>query len=244
MEHHAYRTIFLSDLHLGGKCNYSGLLNFLDHNNAETWYLVGDILDFWAINRTKFWSSEATAILQKFLLKARCGQRLVVLPGNHDPELRHLEGFMLDNIEVVERATFTTADGATFTVLHGDVFDAVIGHAKWLAKIGAVVYDWLVDLNMLLNWFRRLFGMDYWSFSAIIKEAVKSTVSYVSDFEESIAELARQDGTDGVICGHIHTPCKKYIGDVLYINIGDWVESLTAVVEHEDGRMELMRYSH
>jgi UDP-2,3-diacylglucosamine pyrophosphatase LpxH len=239
-----YRTIFISDLHLGGPCNYSGLQDFLINNDANTWYLIGDILDFWAIRRSKVWPNEASAIIQQLLKKAKAGQKLIVLPGNHDPEIRQLEQFEFGNVTIVERAIFISAAGIKLTVLHGDVFDAVIGHAQWLAKIGAFIYDWLVSLNMSLNWLRRLFGWEYWSFSASIKKAVKSAVSYVSDFEESLVELAIQEGTDGVICGHIHTPDFKYVKNILYLNCGDWVESLTAIVEDHNGQLTLMRYNH
>jgi len=240
---HCYRTIFVSDTHLGGSCNEKAFLNFLRDNDAPTWYIVGDFLDFWAIKRSKSWPQNCSLILQEIFRKARKGQRFFIIPGNHDPELRVFKGFELGNISVLEKAVFTTAAGKRYVVFHGDVFDSVIGHALWLAKTFAVFYDWLVDLNTFLNWFRKLFGMEYRSFSAIIKKAAKNMVSYVSDFEDSIVELARHDGTDGVICGHIHTPDMKIIKGIEYINTGDWVESLTAVVEHDDGRLELKHYT-
>jgi UDP-2,3-diacylglucosamine pyrophosphatase LpxH len=239
-----YRTIIISDFHLAGACNRSGLHRFLEENDADTWYLNGDIIDFWALRRSRSWTNEDSGIIQKLLKKARHGQRIIVLPGNHDPNLRHLIGFELGNISVIEKALFETIDGRKFIVMHGDVFDSVIGHAQGLAKIGAVVYDWLVTLNTSLNWIRRLFGLEYWSFSAAIKKAVKEAVSYVSDFEQSVMELARSEKVDGIICGHIHTPCIKKIDEVLYINCGDWVESLTAVVETDLGELELIRSNH
>ena len=144
---------------------------------------------------------------------------------------------------MVNKAVFETAAGKKYIVIHGDIFDSVIGHALWLAKIGAVAYDMLVWLNTSLNWVRKLFGMPFWSLSAAIKRVVKSAVSYVSDFEASLAELAKQNKMDGVICGHIHTPAEKMIDGIEYWNTGDWVESLTAVVEHDDGRLELKHYT-
>ena len=237
-----YRTIFISDLHLGGACNYPALLNFLSDNDAETWYIVGDFLGLWEVRRSKSWPAEANTVIQKILHKVRDGSKFVLLPGNHDPELRFFEGFSLGGVEVVDKAIFTAADGRKFLVIHGDVFDPVIGHAKWLAKFGSVLYDGLVAFNASTNWVRKIFGLPFWSFSAAIKGAVKGAVAYAGDFEASLLELAHQQGTDGVICGHIHTPAMKEINGLLYINCGDFVESLTAVVEHDNGRLELVYY--
>ena len=238
-----YRTIFISDMHLGGSCCEDAFLGFLRDHDANIWYIVGDFLDFWAIKRSKSWPQNCSVIIQKILRKARKGQRFIIIPGNHDPELRLFEDFELGNISVVNKAVFETAAGKKYIVIHGDIFDSVIGHALWLAKIGAVAYDMLVWLNTSLNWVRKLFGMPFWSLSAAIKRVVKSAVSYVSDFEASLAELAKQNKMDGVICGHIHTPAEKMIDGIEYWNTGDWVESLTAVVEHDDGRLELKHYT-
>jgi UDP-2,3-diacylglucosamine pyrophosphatase LpxH len=238
-----YRTIFISDLHLGGSCNEVAFLNFLRDNDALVWYIVGDFLDFWAIKRHKSWSPGCSLIIQKILRKARKGERFIIIPGNHDTELRIFQDFKLDNISFLEKATFTTAAGKRYAVLHGDIFDSVIGHALWLSKIGAVAYDALVRLNTSLNWVRKIFGFPFWSFSAAIKRVVISAVSYVSDFEASLIELAKQYKMDGVICGHIHTQAMKHVDGIEYINTGDWVESLTAVVENDDGSLELKHYT-
>lgn len=240
MDAHRYRTIFISDTHLGGACNYSALLNFLKENEADTWYIVGDFLGLWEAKRARRWPSEANTVIQKILRKARKGSKFVILPGNHDSELRWFEGFELGNIEVVEKCVFESASGRKFLVIHGDIFDPVMGHAKWLAKVGSVLYDWLVALNTSMNWVRKLFGLNFRSFSAIIKKRVKEAVAYIGDFEESLLELARTEGADGVICGHIHTPALR--PEDGYINCGDWVESLTAIVEHHDGRLELIHF--
>jgi UDP-2,3-diacylglucosamine pyrophosphatase LpxH len=237
-----YRTIFISDTHLGGACNYSALLNFLRDNEADTWYIVGDFLGLWEVRRSRTWPAEANTVVQKVLRKARKGSKIVLLPGNHDSELRLFEGFDIGNIDIVDKCVFTGLLGRKFLVIHGDLFDPVMGHAKWLAKIGSVLYDWLVALNTSVNWFRRLFGMKFRSFSALIKKRVKEAVAYVGDFEESLLELAKTEGADGVICGHIHTPALDE--NKGYFNCGDWVESLTAIVEHHDGRFELIHYNH
>lgn len=239
-----YRTIFISDTHLGGACNYSALLNFLRDNDADTWYIVGDFLGLWEVRRSRNWPTEANTVIQKILRKARKGSKFILLPGNHDPELRFFEGFELGGIEVVDKTIFESKLGRKFLVIHGDIFDPVIGHAKWLAKVGSVLYDALVALNATMNWFRKLLGMNFWSFSAVVKKAVKGAVSYVGDFEDSLLELARQEGATGVICGHIHTPKMKEVDGTLYYNCGDWVESLSAIVENEDGTFELVFADH
>jgi UDP-2,3-diacylglucosamine pyrophosphatase LpxH len=235
-----YRTIFISDTHLGGACNYSALLNFLRDNEADTWYIVGDFLGLWEVRRSRTWPAEANTVVQKVLRKARKGSKVVILPGNHDSELRLFEGFDIGNIDIVDKCIFTGLLGRKLLVIHVDLFDPVMGHAKWLAKVGSVLYDWLVRLNTSVNWFRRLFGMKFRSFSAVIKKRVKEAVAYVGDFEESLLELAKSEGADGVVCGHIHTPALDEAKG--YFNCGDWVESLTAIVEHEDGRFELIHY--
>jgi UDP-2,3-diacylglucosamine pyrophosphatase LpxH len=237
-----YRTIFISDTHLAGACDYEALHSFLHDNHADTWYIVGDFIDFWALRRNKKWPAEASLIIQKLLREARKGSKIILLPGNHDPELRSLEEFKLANIEVVDKAVFETASGKKYIVIHGDLFDTVIGHATWIAQIGAIGYDCLVWLNHKSNWIRKIFKLSNWSLSAAIKKKVKSAVNYISNFETSLSKLASQEGVDGVICGHIHTAEIKLIDQIIYINTGDWVESRTAVVEHPDGVLELKHY--
>ena len=238
-----YRTILISDTHLGGPCNDTALLSFLRDNDADTWYIVGDFLDSWAIKRSRSWPMSHSVILQKILRKARKGQKFIILPGNHDSELRSFEGYELGNISVVDKAIYTTSAGKKYVVIHGDLFDSVIGHAEWLARIGAAAYDALILFNTSLNWIRKIFGLPFWSMSAAIKKMVKSAVSYVSHFEGALTELARQHQADGVVCGHIHCPVMKMTDGIHYVNTGDWVESLTAVVEHEDGTLELKYYT-
>ena len=243
----SYRTIFISDTHLGGACNYQALLNFLRENDADTWYIVGDFLGLWELRRAKTWPPEANTVIQKILRKARKGSKFILLPGNHDPELGIFKGFELGGIEVVDKTIFNALDGRKFLVIHGDLFDPVMGHALWLAKLGSVLYDWLVSLNQSMNWFRKLLGMKFLSFSAVIKKAVKGAVAYAGDYEASLREMARQSGANGVVCGHIHTAALKDEGwdGISYFNCGDFVESLTAIVEHSDtGRFELIHYDN
>jgi len=233
-----YRTIFISDTHLGGPCNHSALKDFLYNNDADTWYIVGDFLDLWAGG----WSVDDNMVIQALINKTNAGQRIIIIPGNHDSNLRHFEHSHIGGVEIVDNTIFTTSAGKTYLVLHGDLFDAVIGHAVWLAKMGAVGYNILILLNKSMNFVRKIFHLPYWSFSAAIKKTVKRAVSYISDFKNSLVHLTYTYGTYGVICGHTHTPEHICIGYVDYINTGDWVESLTAVVELPDGTLELKYY--
>ena len=233
-----YRTIFISDLHLGGSCNHSALKEFLHNNDADTWYIVGDFLDLWAGG----WCLDDSLIIQSLISKTNGGQRIIIIPGNHDAILRAFEHTHLGGVEIVDNTIFTTSSGRTYLVLHGDLFDVVIGHAVWLARMGSVGYTILIFLNKTMNIFRKLFHLPYWSFSAAIKKTVKRAVSYISDFKNSLVQLTHTYGTQGVICGHIHTPEHSYFRGVEYFNAGDWVESLTAIVELPDGTLELKYY--
>ena len=233
-------AIFISDLHIGGSCNYSALLDFLRDNDARRWYLVGDIIDMWAISRSRKWPNEASLVIQKFLQKARRGEEIILLPGNHDAKLREFVNFEFGNIKIVDEVIHETG-GKKYLVLHGDAFDLVIGHAEWMARIGSVAYDFLVSFNSFFNTVRQFFGLPFWSLSARIKKAVKHAVSYMSDFEKSLVEVAKQRKVDGIICGHIHTPAIKNIDEILYLNAGDWVESRTALIEN-NGNIDLVHY--
>jgi UDP-2,3-diacylglucosamine pyrophosphatase LpxH len=237
-----YRSIFISDCHLAGACDYEALHKFIHDNQADTWYIVGDFIDFWALRRNKKWPWQASLIVQKLLRESRKGSKIVLLPGNHDSEFEYLKDFKISNIEVADKVIFETVIGKKYVVIHGDIFDSVITHAVWLAMIGSVGYDFLVCLNHGSNKLRKFFKLKNWSLSAAIKKKVKSAVNYISDFESSLVELARTEGVDGIICGHIHCPEMKTIDGIEYINTGDWVESRTAVVENCDGNLELKFY--
>jgi UDP-2,3-diacylglucosamine pyrophosphatase LpxH len=239
-----YRALFLSDVHLGTKASRAGeLVEFLRAADAETIYLVGDIIDGWALKGGWYWPQSHNDVAQKILRKARKGARVVYLPGNHDEFLRGFYGTHLGGIEVQETAIHTSASGERYLVLHGDAFDFVIRHAKWLAHLGDAAYDFALFLNRIASAARRRIGMPYWSLSAWAKLKVKNAVNVISAFEDALAAEARRVGAHGVICGHIHHAVSRDIGGVRYMNTGDWVESLTALVEYHDGRFEIIRWA-
>jgi UDP-2,3-diacylglucosamine pyrophosphatase LpxH len=239
-----FRTLFISDVHLGTRGSQADrLLDFLRLHDADTIYLVGDIFDGWQLRANWYWPQAHNDLVQKLLRKARKGARIVYIPGNHDELLRDYYGTHFGGIEVMENAIHESADGRRYLVIHGDLFDVVIRHARWLAKLGDKAYDTAIAVNTVFNQLRRRFGFGYWSLSQWAKQKVKTAVSYMGEFEEVLAEEARRHGADGVICGHIHNAMIRDIGDVRYINCGDWVESCTAVAEHPDGRFEIIAWT-
>lgn len=241
--HKRYRALFLSDIHLGTRgCQADLLLDFLKLNDAETVYLVGDIVDGWRLKRSWYWPQEHNDVVQKILRKGRKGSRIVYAPGNHDEFLRDFFGTHFGGIEVVDTIVHEAADGRRYLVIHGDQFDVVIRHAKWLAFFGDKAYGLALNVNTVLNLVRRKLGLTYWSLSAWAKLKVKNAVSFIGRFEEALSEEARRRGVDGVICGHIHHAADRDIDGVHYINTGDWVESCTAVAEHHDGTFEVIRW--
>ena len=238
-----YRTLFISDVHLGTRaCQAQMLIDFLQENDAETIYLVGDIVDFWRIKRGAVWPQTHNDVLQKLLGKVREGARVIYIPGNHDEGLRDYCGTKFGGIEIMRDAVHETASGKRFLVIHGDEFDVVVRYARWLAFLGDRGYQLALWTNWPLNFVRRRFGLGYWSLSAYLKNRVKSAVNFIGDFETSLSDEAKRRNVEGVICGHIHHAASKMFGDVHYINTGDWVESCTAVVEGTDGSLELVRW--
>jgi UDP-2,3-diacylglucosamine pyrophosphatase LpxH len=239
-----YRALFLSDVHLGAKgCQAEALLEFLRHHDADTIYLVGDIVDGWRLRTGWYWPQTHNDVVQKLLRKARKGMRIIYVPGNHDEFLREFYGTHFGGIEVCETALHVAADGKRYLVIHGDVFDVVVRHARWLAYFGDWAYVTALALSTCINVVRRFFGLTYWSLSAWAKLKVKNAVNFIGRFEETLAAEARRRGVDGVVCGHIHSAAHRDMEGLAYINTGDWVESCTAVVEHDDGRMELIRWA-
>lgn len=240
-----YRTLFLSDVHLGTPdCQAPMLLDFLREHDAATIYLVGDIVDCWRMKRRGFyWPQSHNDVVQKLLRKGRAGARIVYVPGNHDEVLRQYQGVHFGGIEVCDRVIHETADGKRLLVLHGDQFDMVVLNHKWLAHLGDWAYAVAMWANKWLNRGRRLLGMEYWSISKWAKLKVKRAVNHIGDFETVLAEEARKEGADGIVCGHIHHAANGMIGSVRYLNTGDWVESCTAIVEHEDGRLEIIDWA-
>lgn len=239
----SYRTLFISDIHLGTRTSQAEmLLDFLKHTEADTIYLVGDIIDFWRIKRGAVWPQTHNDVLQKILRKARKGTRVIFIPGNHDEGIRDYAGMHFGGIEIERQAEHVTADGRRFVVLHGDEYDVIVRYARWLALLGDRGYEFALWCNGPLNFIRRRLGLGYWSLSAYLKHRVKRAANFIGAFEANLADEARRRHVDGIICGHIHHAASRMIDGVHYINTGDWVESCTAVGETETGEMELIRW--
>ncbi len=240
-----YRAIWISDIHLGTRgCKAEFLLDFLRHNESEYLYLVGDIVDGWRLTRSWYWTQSHNDVIQKLLRKARKGAKVFYIPGNHDDWLRDYTQIQMGGVWLVDEAIHVTADGRRMLIIHGDAFDGVVRYARWIALLGDWAYDNVLKLNHYYNLARRKLGYPYWSLSAYLKSKVKNAVSYISNFESAVAAEAQRRGTDGVICGHIHKAEIREISGILYCNDGDWVESCTALVEHFDGRFELVEWIH
>ena len=238
------RTVWISDLHLGtAGCQAAALLAFLREVECETLYLVGDIVDGWQLKRSWYWPQSHNDVVQKILRKARKGTRVVFVPGNHDEFARRYVGHSFGGVEVVDECIHLTADGRRLWVTHGDLFDGVVQCARWLAHLGDAAYEFTLRANRWFNVARARMGLPYWSLSRYLKLKVKRAVSYVGDFEAAVAREARRRGANGVVCGHIHHAEIRTIDGVLYCNDGDWVESLTALVERHDGRLEILDFS-
>lgn len=238
------RALFISDVHLGTRgCQAELLLDFLRHHDAETLYLVGDIVDGWRLRRTWYWPQPHNDVVQKLLRKGRKGGRIIYLPGNHDEFLRDYVGTHFGGIEVVEKIIHETADGRRLLVIHGDQFDVVVRHARWLAFLGDWAYRSALITNTYLNLVRRRLGFSYWSLSAWAKLKVKNAVNFIGAFEEALAREAHEALVDGVVCGHIHHAAIHDRYGIEYVNCGDWVESCTAVAENHDGRLEIINWT-
>ena len=235
-----FRAIWISDVHLGtAGCRADHLLDFLKHNESDYLYLVGDIVDGWQLKKSWYWKQSHNDVVQKVLRKARKGTHVVYVPGNHDEAARHYTGLDFGGIAIRREAEHRTADGKRLLIIHGDEFDGVIQHVKWLAYVG----DSILELNRSFNWIRSRLGLPYWSLSQYLKHKVKNAVNFISNFEEILAGEARRRGFDGVVCGHIHKAEVRDIGGITYGNSGDWVESLSALVEHADGRLEVVYWT-
>jgi len=238
------RSVFLSDIHLGTRgCQADRLLDFLREHPSEYLFLLGDIVDFWAMNRGVVWTQDQNTVVQKVLRRARHGDKVILVPGNHDEALREYHGLSFGDIRVAEEYVHRAADGRRFLLIHGDEFDQVTRYHRWLAVAGDLGYNLLVRINGWLSWIRRHLGLPgYWSLAGYAKRKVKTAINFIFDFEDSVIRAARERGLDGVICGHIHWAAIRHSGGLTYINCGDWVDSCTAVVEHDDGRMELVHW--
>lgn len=239
-----YRAIFISDVHLGTRgCKAEYLLDFLKHNEADYVYLVGDIIDCWRLSKGWFWPQSHNDVVQKLLRKARKGTQVIYVPGNHDEPLRDYDDHAFGDVQVMNEAVHVTADGRRLLIIHGDAFDGIMRYAPWLAKLGDSAYTGALALNQWFNRARHALGYPYWSLSAYLKSRVKDAVKFIGDFEHTVAAEAKRRGFDGVVCGHIHQAALKEIDGILYANDGDWVESCTALVEHRDGRLEIIEWA-
>jgi UDP-2,3-diacylglucosamine pyrophosphatase LpxH len=238
-----WRAIWLSDIHLGTRgCQAERLLDFLRDNESDTLYLVGDIVDGWRLKRWWYWPQSHNDVVQKILRKARKGTKVIYIPGNHDEAARNYCGLLFGGVELRFEAIHETADGRKLLVIHGDQFDTVVRHARWLAMLGDWAYALALRTNLVLNAVRRAFGLNYWSLSAWLKHKVKNAVEYIGRFEAAVASEGRRRGVDGVVCGHIHHAEIRMIEGILYCNDGDWVESCTALVEDHDGALTVLRW--
>ena len=239
-----YKTIFISDLHIGStQCQADTLLDFLKHNESEKLYLVGDIIDFWALSKRVYWPRDHNTIIQKILRKARHDTKVIYVPGNHDENVREYDEHVFGDIEVRNSIVHTTVDGKRFLVVHGDEYDTIAKYHQWIAKLGSKGYDFLLEVNRAVRAVRRVMGIQsHFSLAAYIKFKVKNAVQFISDYEESIVMTLKDEGLDGVICGHIHHAEIKELDGFLYVNTGEFVESCTAIVEHDCGRLELIRW--
>ena len=236
-----HRAGWISDVHLGTRGSQAAaLLEFLRDHEFETLYLVGDLLDIWSLRRRRYWPQSHNDVIQKLLRKSRKGTRLVYIPGNHDEFVAEFPG-EFGNVEIVPQAIHTTADGRRILVMHGHELDTVVQNMGWLAHVGDIGYQLLLQLNRPVHWVRNRLGLAPWSLSAYVKSRVKNAVNFIGDFEEAIGRYAQDHGAQAVLCGHIHTPAIRQIGEISYYNSGDWVESCTALIEDGTGRITMWR---
>lgn len=239
-----YRAIWISDIHLGSTgAQAEHLLEFLKYNESNYLYLVGDIIDGWSLAKRWYWPQSHNDVIQKILRKARKGTKITFIPGNHDEGARTFLGITFGDIKIKNETFHKTARNEKLWVIHGDLFDEVMQHARWLAYIGDSAYTFLLWLNKWFNRIRRLLNLPYWSLSHFLKLKVKKAVSFINAFETLMVKEASRRGCDGVVCGHIHKSELKKINNKIYANDGDWVESLTALVEHQNGELEIIYWA-
>lgn len=235
------RTAWISDIHLGTRASGAArLLDFLREYDFEMLYIVGDLIDIWQMRRSRYWPQQHNDVIQKILRKSRKGTRVIYIPGNHDEMISSFCG-VYGAITIQKHAIHRTADGRRILVIHGHELDTVVQNVKWLAFLGDAGYQFLLSLNPLINFIRGRFGLGYWSLSAYVKQRVKDAVSFIGKFEAAVAKYAERYRVEAVLCGHIHSVSIREFGTVTYYNCGDWVETCSALVEHFDGRVEVVR---
>ncbi len=236
-----YKSIFISDVHLGTKgCQSNKLLEFLKYISSENLYLVGDIIDIWAMNKNFYWPQEHNDIIQKILRKSRNGTNVFYIIGNHDELFRKFIPMHFGNIQIINRMVHETIMGKKYLIVHGDAWDGVMKYAKWLSKLGSITYDLLLRFNIVINFFRKLRGKNYWSLAKFLKYKVKNAVKYIGEYEKTLANYAKKKNFDGIICGHIHHAESLDFSGIHYLNCGDWVENCTAIGEKYDGTFEII----
>jgi UDP-2,3-diacylglucosamine pyrophosphatase LpxH len=239
-----YRTVFLSDIHLGFKdCKADYLLDFLKSTDCDTLYLLGDIVDLWSMKKKFIWPSSHYDVLKAIFNKAKQGTRVVYIPGNHDEPMRDYVENMIGPVEVKEELVHTTAAGKELLLFHGDILDSQVRFSKLNRIVGDVAYDFLLFINRWANFWRRRFGFSYWSLAYYLKNNVKKARAAIEVYEEAAVHEAKRRGLDGVVCGHIHQAEIRVVDGILYCNDGDWIESCTALVEDETGHLEIIHWS-
>jgi UDP-2,3-diacylglucosamine pyrophosphatase LpxH len=239
-----HRSIWISDIHLGTRGSKADFLcDFLKHNDCETLYLVGDIIDGWRMKKRTYWPQAHINVIRRILTRSKRGTNVIYVTGNHDEFLRRYSGMSFGNIHLVDEAIHTTADGRDLWVVHGDAFDSIVCNQQWLALVGDWAYEMMLRFNVVFNRIRQLLGLDYWSLSAYLKYRVKQAVSFISNYEKTLANECKKRGLQGVVCGHIHHPQVETIDDIQYANCGDWVESCSALIEDQQGQLEVIHWA-
>ena len=240
-----YKSLFISDVHLGTKgCQADKLLEFFKFSRSENLYLVGDIIDVWAMQKTFYWPQSHNDVIQKILRKARHGTKVFYIVGNHDEVFRKFIPMHFGDINIVNRVVHETQLGKKYLVVHGDAWDGVMKYAKWLSKLGSIAYELLLRLNIVINFFRKLRGKSYWSLAKFLKYKVKNAVKYIGEYERTVSDYAKRKNYDGIICGHIHHAEDQNFDGINYLNCGDWVESCTALAEKYDGTFEIIYWDN
>lgn len=244
MKKRHYRTIWISDVHLGSKgCQAKQLQSFLKSHTCDYLFLVGDIVDFWAMKRGSKWTNEHNAVVQQIIKMSRHNTNVIYIPGNHDDAFREYVGMNVGNINLHRDYIHTTREGLKILIVHGDEFDVVTRYYKWVAILGDIGYNVLLHTNTIFNQIRKVLGLKYWSLSAFIKRNVKQAVSFIGQFEDSVTKHAKKLEVDAILCGHIHHAEIRDIDGITYLNSGDWVESLTAIVEEVDGQLKIIYWN-
>lgn len=238
--------MFISDVHLGSRISQTEVLcDFLKNNTCDTLYLVGDIVDFWKLERSIFWPQSHSNVIRRILTASKRDTNVKYVIGNHDETLRnwfHDATFSFGNIEIANQFEHQTVSSRKILVTHGDLFDNVIRYHKWLSILGDKAYSGIIFINFAIDKIRKFLGRNDWSFSTYIKINTKQAVAFITKFEDALIAHAKSEKYDGVICGHIHTPAMKQLDKFIYMNTGDWCETVSAIVENHDGTFEVLLF--